>query len=377
MRMDHSLTERLASDIVLDDAYRWLCARREHHSHKCDVWDVRWRWDELKPRIQENLRAGNYAFDPMREIRAEDEIIELWSARDALVLKALSRVLSEHLDPIVSKQCRHIVGRGGAKRAVQAAKATVNSQDHVMKSDVKGYYASIDHFVLYELLRQCISDGNVLRLLWGYMRRTVCYGGTCREVTRGISLRCSLSPLMGALSLKPLDDAVQQAGFFYARFMDDWVIIAPTRWKLRRAVSLVNRTLAFLKLEKHPDKTFIGKASRGFDFLGYSITPSGISVAQESLQRLDERITRLYEHGADIIRIGRYIRRWIQWAVAGIKNPITSKEAWQAVYEFYNTSSSSGQSRRDPFVPPKYVRLLAPTTVPRADCPLGELRGTP
>jgi len=41
--------------------------------------------------------------------------------------------------------------------------------------------------------------------------------------------------------------------------MDDWVILAPTRWKLRRAVRDVNRVLDELRVEQHPDKTFVGK----------------------------------------------------------------------------------------------------------------------
>jgi hypothetical protein len=42
-----------------------------------------------------------------------------------------------------------------------------------------------------------------------------------------------------------------------------------TCWQLRGAVKLVNQTLRALSLEKHPDKTFIGRIERGFDFLGY------------------------------------------------------------------------------------------------------------
>jgi len=41
------------------------------------------------------------------------------------------------------------------------------------------------------------------------------------------------------------------------------VILAPTRWKLRAATRLVNETLAELKLQQHPEKTFIGRVSRG------------------------------------------------------------------------------------------------------------------
>lgn len=54
--------------------------------------------------------------------------------------------------------------------------------------------------------------------------------------------------------------------------MDDWVImLAPSRWKLRTAVRIVNQTFAELKLDKYPDKTFIGKIEKGFDFLGYTL----------------------------------------------------------------------------------------------------------
>ncbi len=58
-------------------------------------------------------------------------------------------------------------------------------------------------------------------------------------------------------------------GFGNVRFMDDILVLAPTRWKLGRAVKAVNEVLASLRLEKHPDKTFIGRIERGFDFLGY------------------------------------------------------------------------------------------------------------
>ncbi len=52
-------------------------------------------------------------------------------------------------------------------------------------------------------------------------------------------MRCTLG-FLGALYLKALDDRMAETGLFYARFMDDWVILAPTRWKLRRAIKAVN-----------------------------------------------------------------------------------------------------------------------------------------
>jgi len=86
------------------------------------------------------------------------------------------------------------------------------------------------------------------------------------DIERGISLGRPLSPLMGALFLQTLDERMEQLELFYLRYMDDIVVLAPSHWKLRKAVRVVNRTLDGLQLEKHPGKTFIGKIERGFDF---------------------------------------------------------------------------------------------------------------
>ncbi len=71
-------------------------------------------------------------------------------------------------------------------------------------------------------------------------------------------------------------------------------------------------------MEQHPDKTFIGRISRGFDFLGYPFTPSGLAVAAKTIERFAERVARLYDQGADDLCIGAYVRRWQRWVVRGL-----------------------------------------------------------
>jgi RNA-directed DNA polymerase len=124
---------------------------------------------------------------------------------------------------------------------------------------------------------------------------------------------------MGALYLKLLDERMEKTGLAYARFMDDWVILAPTRWKLREAIRLVNQTLAELHVEQHPDETFIGRISRGFDFLGYEFTPAGLEVALQAIERCVERVSPLYEQAVDLIHIGTCVRRWLRWARSGLR----------------------------------------------------------
>jgi RNA-directed DNA polymerase len=63
------LMAEIACDQVLDLAYAWLCRRRERTSHNNDVWDVRWRWAGLKPRLRRQLLAGERGDQPNRNRR--------------------------------------------------------------------------------------------------------------------------------------------------------------------------------------------------------------------------------------------------------------------------------------------------------------------
>ena len=74
--------------------------------------------------------------------------------------------------------------------------------------------------------------------------------------------------MIRAFFLSAPDTAVKKLGLFYIHFMDDILVLAPTRWSLLRAAATVNQVLDALKLEKHPDKTLIGRMERRFDFLG-------------------------------------------------------------------------------------------------------------
>ena len=100
--------------------------------------------------------------------------------------------------------------------------------------------------------------------------------------------------------------------------MDDVLILAPTRWKLREAIRVLNQTFSELRLEKHPDKTFIGRIEKGFDFLGYHFSPEGLSVAEKTVEKLLARAVRLYEQeqgeslGSPLL--GLYVKRWVRWA---------------------------------------------------------------
>ena len=299
---------------MLDVAYHWLCQTRLSRGPNNDVWHCRFHWTELKPKLQTQLQTGDYMFSPLHQCVIEGEVVNSWCVQDALVLKAMSLVLSKVL--AIDPHCYHVKGHGGMKKALKEAYEVFSPQHFFMRSDIKSYYAAIDHHVLMAQLSVEIKERAMQRLLWHYLQYTVTRGGSFQFNTRGIALRCPLSSLIGAFYLKPLDQALAKLKIRFWRVMDDWLILTNTRWQLRRAICTVNRVLEQLKLTKHPEKTQMGRCTQGITFLGYRLTSQGFTLATKTIHRNQARITRLYEQGASSKRIEQYRRHWFRWAHA-------------------------------------------------------------
>ena len=98
--------------------------------------------------------------------------------------------------------------------------------------------------------------------------------------------------------------------------MDDILVLAPTRWRLRRAVRCLHEHFVRLKLRTHPDKTFIGRIERGFDFLGYHYSRKPLQLAASTVRHFVARLHLLYEQqktapeGAVVL--GEYVTRWLR-----------------------------------------------------------------
>jgi len=146
-----------------------------------------------------------------------------------------------------------------------------------------------------------------------------------KHIHRGIPKGCPLSPLLGALMLKSLDAAIPKT-CFYVRYMDDWVILTKTRHQLQRVVKKMHRVMQALKFKLALNKTFIGKLSKGFDFLGYHFSPDGLlGLAEKTIRSANARIAELYEQGASNKRIQQYVNRWMGWAKGGLDLQINWK----------------------------------------------------
>jgi RNA-directed DNA polymerase len=255
---------------------------------------------------------------------ATERAATIYAPEDALRLNALTRHLQGRLQPHLSRRCTHLRGHGGRHGAVRQIHDAIHRGTHryVFRTDVKGYYDAIDPDILMDQLRPHVHERQGRALLYQYLHRCVHRDGVFRRIDFGIPTGCALSPLMAALYLTPLDRAMESlepSGVFYVRYLDDLIILAPNRYKLRQAIRIVNQQLTALRLEQHPDKTFIGKLSRGFDALG-SRFDAEIGVRGPSpvaVERFATRIVERYAHHEGGESLRHYVNRWLGSQIFG------------------------------------------------------------
>jgi len=160
---------------------------------------------------------------------AEGDRIAVWSSRDALVLKVLRWVTQEKLKPFFLKTCYHLKGHGGLKGAVRDVMKHYPKCRFFCKTDVKECYDSVDHYTLLIRLHDYIQDRRIARYVWQFLNRCVEWGGLYQHISRNISKGSWLSPLLGAFYLLDLDRKMDKIDVKYFRYMDDVLILAPTR----------------------------------------------------------------------------------------------------------------------------------------------------
>jgi RNA-directed DNA polymerase len=176
------------------------------------------------------------------------------------------------------------------------------------------------HKIVLEQISHFVKDKRILSIIHQYLDRMEIREGAYYAVKQVIPKGCSLSPWVGAMMLKSLDELCPD-GVTYIRYMDDWVILTKTRSMLSRLVKKMHVIMHQLQFKLALDKTYIGKISKGFDFLGYHFNAAGmVDVAEKTMQKFIERLLVLYKQRDATSRIEQYVRRWQSWCLIPLIN---------------------------------------------------------
>lgn len=231
--------------------------------------------------------------------------VEVFETNVRGLLKIFAKILNVWILSVLSSRCFHQMG--GAKMMLRELLSWTKPDDFVYKTDVYSYYASINHKILFQQLAAIDWPQPLMETTIAYCERTILRRGSSIHCKIGIPKEGALSPVLAALYLTPLDVAMERwiarGDCFYARFQDDIILIARKRHVLHRMRKEMYKILTELCLNLRFEKTFVGRCQKGFDLLGYNITPHSISPSQKTQERaLDKARQRMRKEAISLCK---------------------------------------------------------------------------
>ena len=195
--------------------------------------------------------------------------------------------------------------RGVQNAVAQIQTAIKNGAKWYVRSDLKNFFTKIPKPKIEEFLRTNIVDDAFVNLFMKALETELSNEDDVRKDLDlfptgdlGVPQGSALSALCANIILAEFDLKLNGRGITTIRYLDDFVILAPSRKAVEKAWSQALRLLASAGLEAHDPDAGTGKASRGeiekgFDFLSFHIKGATAAPSTEALQKFLDGISAL------------------------------------------------------------------------------------
>ena len=303
IRFSHTYDDIISTDNLLAAWKEFLKGKRG----KRDVREFQYRLADNVLALHAELKNKTYTHGGYYAFNISDpkpRNIHKALVRDRLLHHALYRKLYPFFDRTFGADSYSCRKRKGTHRAMKAFKRYANRVSRnntktlwILKCDIRKFFASIDQRVLYETLRERISDPDVL---WLIGRVT---GSFSTAPGKGLPLGNLTSQLLVNVYMNEFDQFVKHRlkAKYYIRYADDFVFMSRDRRWLEGLLPQIETYLRErLCLTLHPDKVHLQTFSSGVDFLGWVHFPDHRVLRTATKRRMLKRVRGLEEETAAV-----------------------------------------------------------------------------
>ena len=184
----------------------------------------------------------------------------------------------------------------------------------VLDADIKGFFDNIPFKVIMKAVSDEVADGNILRLIEKFLRSGVMEDGVFKPTTIGTPQGGVISPLLANAVLNHMDWQLQEQGYRFVRYADDFVIVCKSKSQAKESRKFVEHLLVNdLGLELSQEKTVITTYGKGYDFLGFRLSSRSRRMRLKSAKKFKDKIRELTVRKQNldewvIVRLNRVIR---------------------------------------------------------------------
>lgn len=252
--------------------------------------------------ITEKVSAGTYAFTPYKEKLISKgqgvppRLISIPTARDRIVMRGLCEFLAG-VFPEATLTLPQVTIDSLAKATASGVYA------EYIKIDLKNFYPSIPHEVIFRALKKRIRKPEILNLLRSALETPTVPeqkgGKGAKSNLVGVPQGLAISNLLAEIALMSIDAPFQMRGdIWYKRYVDDILILVPAG-ESETVFNEIMDSLKSLGLTPHPlgapgSKTKIASLKESFTYLGYQIEDTSIAIRPESVLKFESSIASIF-----------------------------------------------------------------------------------
>lgn len=213
----------------------------------------------------------------------KQRIIQAPAFRDVIVQHAIYRIIYPIFDQTfinTNFACRKNKGTHKCANYVQKSMRQCSNDNYILHLDIKKFFYSIDHDILFELVKRKIKDFQLLKIIDLFIHY---------DEKLGIPIGNLLSQLFASIYLNPVDHWIKRTlkVQYYTRYVDDIVLIGLT---LNQAKNFKYQIEKFIhqNLNLTLSKSSIMLVKKGLNFVGYRTWRSRRFVRKHSIYKFNK-----------------------------------------------------------------------------------------
>jgi group II intron reverse transcriptase/maturase len=216
------------------------------------------------------------------------------TVRDRIAQEVIRRLLEPIFEPLFhdcsfgfrpGRSCHSAIGR---------VLSFHQDGDRVtLDADIAGFFDNIPHQLIVDAVAEEVADGNILNLVKKFLAAGVMDNGVFKPTTIGTPQGGVVSPLLANIVLNKLDWRLDQAGYRFVRYADDFVVVCQNRKQAGAALTLVEKVMTELGLRLSPEKTKIASYGKGYEFLGFRLSSKSRTMRPKSLEKFKTKIRKI------------------------------------------------------------------------------------
>ncbi len=301
IRKEHSLTGRITPDRM---RRAFQAVKKNRGAAGVDKVSIRLFEQNLEENLvslMHRMKAGRYPPLPLRRVHIPKDRrskktrpLGIPVVKDRVAQEVLRQLLQPIFEPTFHEASFGFRPGRNCHMALERL-LELHRKGHgvVLDADIKGFFDNLPHAVIMRLLARRIADGTVLDLIQRFLAAGVMEDGVFTPTTVGTPQGGVISPLLANIVLNELDWALEQAGYAFVRYADDFVVLSRSTRQAQEARARVERTLGTLGLTLSPEKTRITTYGKGYEFLGFFLSVRSRRMRPKSLQKFKDKVRDL------------------------------------------------------------------------------------